>query len=450
MRKLYRKLELIRNPLTSVRKNVNSQSGRVLSDRKWIIPFFASLLVSITLFLSAIFGLFNTPNGGDQLPFDIISFARTEDSSGYFVESDLKKSFNTSGHASMEAPRLAYLISGTKGDSHRMMRTLQAVYHPRNQYVLHLDLEAPPRERLELTNMVKVDPTFREVENVRVMAQSNLVTYKGPTMIACTLQAIAILLKESLDWDWFLNLSASDYPLVTQDDLLHVFSNLSRNLNFIEHTQIAGWKLNSRAKPIIVDPGLYLSKKSDIAWTTQRRSLPTSFKLYTGSAWVALTRTFVEYCIWGWDNLPRTILMYYTNFVSSPEGYFHTVICNTDEFRSTAISHDLHYIAWDTPPKQHPISLSMKDFDKMVKSNAPFARKFHKNDPVLDKIDKELLGRTGRFAAGAWCIGSSEGGADPCSVRGNDSVFAPGPGAKRLQELLKILMSEDSRKKQCS
>ncbi|KAE8662186.1 Core-2/I-branching beta-1,6-N-acetylglucosaminyltransferase family protein isoform 2 [Hibiscus syriacus] len=191
------------------------------------------------------------------------------------------KSFNTSGYANMEAPRLAYLISGTKGDSHRMMRTLQAVYHPRNQYVLHLDLDDPPREGMELSNMVKIDSTFREVENVRVMAQSNLVTYKGPTMIACTLQSIAILLKESLEWDWFLNLSASDYPLVTQDDLLHVFSNLSRDLNFIEHTQIAGWKLSLRGKPIIVDPGLYLSKKSYIAWTTQRRSLPTSFKLYT-------------------------------------------------------------------------------------------------------------------------------------------------------------------------
>ncbi|XWS63370.1 hypothetical protein CRYUN_Cryun06bG0091100 [Craigia yunnanensis] len=450
MRKLYRKLVLMRNPLTSARKNVNSHSGRVLSDRKWIIPFLASLLVSITLFFSAIFGLFNGPYGGAQLPFDIISFARVEDSSGYFVESDLKKSFNRSGYSNVEAPRLAYLISGTKGDNYRMMRTLQAVYHPRNQYVLHLDLEAPARERLELTNMVKSDITFRQVENVRVMAQSNLVTYKGPTMIACTLQAIAILLKESLEWDWFLNLSASDYPLVTQDDLLHVFSNLSRNLNFIEHVQITGWKLKQRGKSIIVDPGLYLSKKSDIAWTTQRRSLPTSFKLYTGSAWVALTRTFVEYCIWGWDNLPRTTLMYYTNFISSPEGYFHTVICNTDEFRSTAISHDLHYIAWDTPPKQHPISLSMKDFDKMVKSKAPFARKFHKDDPVLDKIDKELLGRTSRFAPGAWCIRSSEGGADPCSVRGDDSVFRPGPGAERLQELLKTLLSEEFQKKQCS
>ncbi|XVE66238.1 hypothetical protein DITRI_Ditri08aG0064400 [Diplodiscus trichospermus] len=450
MRKLYRKLVFMRNPLTSARKNANSHSGRVFSDRKWIIPFLASLLVSITLLFSAFFGLFNAPYGGDQLPFDIMSFARAEDSSGYFVESDMKKLFNTSGSSNMGAPRLAYLISGTKGDSHRMMRTLQAVYHPRNQYVLHLDLEAPPRERLELTNIVKSDTTFHEVENVRVMAQSNLVTYKGPTMIASTLQAIALLLKESLEWDWFLNLSASDYPLLTQDDLLHVFSNLSRNLNFIEHTQITGWKLNQRAKPIIVDPGLYLSKKSDIAWTTQRRSLPTSFKLYTGSAWVALTRTFVEYCIWGWDNLPRTILMYYTNFISSPEGYFHTVICNTDKFRSTAISHDLHYIAWDTPPKQHPISLSMKDFNKMVKSNAPFARKFHKNDPVLDKIDKELLGRTGRFPSGAWCIGSSEDGADPCSVRGDDSVFRPGPGAERLQGLLLTLLSQEFLKKQCS
>ncbi|KAK6134823.1 hypothetical protein DH2020_031412 [Rehmannia glutinosa] len=41
-----------------------------------------------------------------------------------------------------------------------------------------MDLEAPPRERLDLTMSVKNDPTFSESENVRVMAQSNLVTHK--------------------------------------------------------------------------------------------------------------------------------------------------------------------------------------------------------------------------------------------------------------------------------
>lgn len=141
--------------------------------------------------------------------------------------------------------------------------------------------------------------------------------------------------------------------------------------------------------------------------------------------------------------------MYYTNFISSPEGYFHTVICNTEEFHHTAINHDLHYIAWDTPPKQHPISLTMKDFDKMVKSKALFARKFAKEDPVLDKIDKELLGRTHRFSPGAWCVGNTDGGADPCSVRGNDTMFRSGPGAERLRELLQVLLSKESLSKQC-
>lgn len=177
------------------------------------MPFFASLVVSVTLLFSAVFGLFGSPYGGDQSAFE----EKLDDRNGLFVESEIDKSANNNGHLGGDAPRFAYLISGTKGDSQRMVRTLQAVYHPRNQYILHLDLEAPPRERMDLTLCVKNDPTFREVENVRVMAQSNLVTYKGPTMIASTLQAIAIMLRENLRWDWFINLSAADYPLMTQD-----------------------------------------------------------------------------------------------------------------------------------------------------------------------------------------------------------------------------------------
>ncbi|KAH9612569.1 hypothetical protein KSS87_007236 [Heliosperma pusillum] len=243
-----------------------------------------------------------------------------------------------------------------------------------------------------------------------------------------------------------------DQPLEAAfKDILHVFSNLSRNLNFIEHMpMVAGWKLNQRARPIVVDPGLYLSKKYDLAHTTQRRSLPTAFKLFTGSAWVVLTRSFVEYCIWGWDNFPRTALLYFTNFISSPEGYFHTVICNTENFRNTAIGHDLHYIAWDSPPKQHPRVLSIKDFDKMVKSGALFARKFARDDLVLDKIDRELLNRTNRFTLGAWCTGSSSNGADPCLLRGNYSVLSPGPGVARLEKLMNTLLSTEFRTKQCS
>ncbi|KAM0057594.1 putative beta-glucuronosyltransferase GlcAT14A/B/C [Helianthus debilis subsp. tardiflorus] len=47
-------------------------------------------------------------------------------------------------------------------------------------------------------------------------------------------------------------------------------------------SKILWFKLFQRAKPVIVDPGLYMSEKSDVFWITQRRSVPTAFKLFTG------------------------------------------------------------------------------------------------------------------------------------------------------------------------
>jgi len=167
---------------------------------------------------------------------------------------------------------------------------------------------------------------------------------------------------------------------------------------------------------------------------------------------MVLSRSFIDYCIWGWDNLPRTALMYYTNFVSSPEGYFHTVICNAQEFKNTTVNSDLHFISWDNPPRQHPHYLSTDYMKRMVDSNAPFARKFHGDDPVLDKIDAELLSRgPGMVVPGGWCTGSRENGSDPCSVVGDTTVLKPGPGSKRLQTLISSMMSDENfRTKQCA
>ncbi|GKU90208.1 hypothetical protein SLEP1_g4231 [Rubroshorea leprosula] len=39
----------------------------------------------------------------------------------------------------------------------------------------------------------------------------------GSSHIAGTLRAASILLKLDCGWDWFIALSAKDYPLITQD-----------------------------------------------------------------------------------------------------------------------------------------------------------------------------------------------------------------------------------------
>ncbi|XP_027358341.1 beta-glucuronosyltransferase GlcAT14A isoform X1 [Abrus precatorius] len=344
----------------------------------------------------------------------------------------------------------AYLISASKGDSGKLKRLMKALYHPGNYYLIHMDYGAPKAEYRDVVEYVAKEPVFGQVGNVWVVGKRNLVTYRGPTMLSTTLHAMAMLLR-SCQWDWFINLSASDYPLVTQDDLIQAFSGVPRGINFIHHSSQLGWKLNKRGRPIIIDPGLYSLKKSQIWGVTRQRSLPTAFKLYTGSAWTVLSRSFSEYCIIGWENLPRTLLLYYTNFVSSPEGYFQTVICNSKDYKNTTANNDLHYITWDNPPKQHPRTLGIKDYRKMVLSNRPFARKFKKNDPVLDKIDRELLKRhRGQFSFGGWCLEGERGRACPTLKTENYGVLKPGPASKKLKTLLSYILSRKVfRKLQC-
>nr|GEY70377.1 beta-glucuronosyltransferase GlcAT14C [Tanacetum cinerariifolium] len=221
--------------------------------------------------------------------------------------------------------------------------------------------------------------------------------------------------------------------------ILHIFSYLPRDLNFLEHTTNIGWKEHQRARPIVIDPGLYHSKKSGVFWAKEKRSMPASFKLFMGSSWVVLTRPFLEFCIWGWDNLPRTLLMYYTNFLSSSEGYFHTVLCNHKDYQNTTVNHDMHFIKWDNPPKQYPVNLTIQHFPEMVESGAPFGHSFAKDDPVLDKIDVELLERTRPLRRSV-----------QNSVFGKTDAIRPSMSSKRLEKLVSNLLStENFRPKQC-
>ena len=147
---------------------------------------------------------------------------------------------------------------------------------------------------------------------------------------------------------------------------------------------------------------------------------------------MVLTRAFLEFCIWGWDNLPRTLLLYYTNFLSSSESYFQTVICNSQEFQNTTVNDGLRFMLWDTPPQQYPVPLGIDHFKLMVDSGSPFAHRFIKpEDVLLDRIDRELVRRV-KFGS-------------PLS-----SAIRPGESSVRLERfLVQLLGPKRFRAHQC-
>ncbi|GMJ13312.1 hypothetical protein like AT1G71070 [Hibiscus trionum] len=349
-------------------------------------------------------------------------------------------------------PAFGYYIFGGNGDKDRVFRLLLAIYHPRNRYVLHLGADATDGERHSLVVALKSVPAIRSFANVDVIGNPDRLSYMGSSFTAATLHAAAVLMKIDPRWDWFIALSALDYPLITQDDLSHVFSSVRRDLNFIDHTSDLGWKVYHRFQPIVVDPALYLARKTKIFLASQRRSMPDAFKIFTGSPWVVLSRSFLEFCIVGWDNLPRTLLMYFNNVMLSEESYFQSVICNSPEFKNSTVNGDLRYMIWDNPPKMEPHFLNISDYDQMVQSGAAFARMFKENDPVLDMVDEKILKRERKqVAPGAWCTGWKSWWSDPCSQWGDVNVVKAGPQVKKFSETITNLLDDwNSHSNQCT
>lgn len=194
--------------------------GSLNTERRWVFPVvFTSLVCLFLLVTSFNMGLVSSLYTINSLFSILPSRVASNQTNPNFAEGMIGEIPSHSSGSTI--PRFAYLVSGSKGDLEKLWRTLQALYHPLNYYVVHLDLESPVTERLELASRVEKDPVFLAVGNVFMITKANMVTYRGPTMVANTLHACAILLKQNKEWDWFINLSASDYPLVTQDGKSH-------------------------------------------------------------------------------------------------------------------------------------------------------------------------------------------------------------------------------------
>ncbi|OEL14065.1 Beta-glucuronosyltransferase GlcAT14A [Dichanthelium oligosanthes] len=353
--------------------------GWVPGERWWRVPFLA--LASVSFLISLILLFLSAPRL--RLPSVAPSAA---------AASAVRRGPDA-------PPCLAYLLTGARGDGRRLLRLLLAVYHPRNRYVLHLSADAPDDERLILAaGVVAAAPAVGAFDNVAVVGNPTAGTPVGSSGLAGTLRAAALLLRLHPDWDWFLTLNAADYPLVTQDDLIHVLSSVPRDLNFIDHTS---------------------------------------------SPWVILNRRFIEYCVLAWENLPRILLMYFNNIIQPQEGYFHSVICNSLEFRNFTVNTDLRFMQRDDPAQAEPPFLSWEHYGQMVDSGAPFARPFQENDPLLNQIDGNILKRRSHGPVpGAWCSGRKRWFGDPCSQWGDVNIVRPGPQAVKLHQYVNQTLEE--------
>ncbi|PXF41345.1 Beta-glucuronosyltransferase GlcAT14B [Gracilariopsis chorda] len=302
---------------------------------------------------------------------------------------------------------IAYFIQISESSLPLTPRLLSRIHHPGNFYALHFDKKIPAHRVVALVSQIKNEPRY---SNVLVMPREP-VTYRGITMVLNNMAAISHLLERG-HWDYFINLSGSDYPLVAPEvprKILAMPHVRERASNFFIVSPKEQWNRTKeyRLERIAVDTALGMSEKpqdSELVILDQTTPLfsKLNYEFVKGEGWLILTREACKFMIS--SPYARKMLLSMAFSQDASEHFYVSLFWNNPDFNKTIVSHSLRTVYWEVngkPSGQHPYTIdklresdgSYALWDRLRTSPHWFARKFSVPDnEVMDWIDNQMSG----------------------------------------------------------
>uniref|UniRef100_A0A2M4BCE2 protein xylosyltransferase n=2 Tax=Anopheles marajoara TaxID=58244 RepID=A0A2M4BCE2_9DIPT len=237
--------------------------------------------------------------------------------------------------------RIAFLLTLNGRAVRQVHRLLKALYHPQHYYFIHIDA----RQEYLYRELLKLESSF---PNVRLARKRFSTIWGGASLLTMLLSSMEYLLYESgWQWDFVLNLSESDFPLKTVDQLA-TFLTANRGQNFVRNH-------GREVQRFIQKQGLDMTfvECDNRMWRIGERTLPTGIAIDGGSDWVCLSREFASYVTAqpdqpdgdGRDELVTGLLRVFGYTILPAESFFHTVLRNS-RFCHTYINNNLHMTNW--------------------------------------------------------------------------------------------------------
>ena len=237
---------------------------------------------------------------------------------------------------------------------------------------------------------------FKDETNIHVIKKHKV--YWGSFNLVLVTYDLLKLAYEN-QCDYYLVISGCDFPIKKNREII---SEIERapDISYVDHLPLPrkDWLLNGGFDrlhlwwEIVKNPNssslfnrlCALGRMIQRLLHIKRKLLPLTY--YGGSNWINLSKEAVEYMLHYIEEHPEFFRSFHYTRVGD-EIWVQTLLLNSP-LREKIISNSKRYIDWTSGP-EYPRILRISDFDKIMQSNAFFARKF---DLKIDKkIYEEIL-----------------------------------------------------------
>ncbi len=284
--------------------------------------------------------------------------------------------------------KIAYLVFAYK-NPRLLQRVISRLSTPNSAFFIHIDQKSD----IEQFRSIRGDNIFFSEKRIPVYWAE----FTG-------IEAILLLMRQALaraeNYDYFVLLSGSDYPLRSAD-YIHAFLQANRGAEFISIVKVPApgkplSRINTLRLPSTKPVRRFMVRamaKLGLAERDYRNSLG-SMEAYSGNTWWTLSREACQYIV-DFVKTHKNVGDFFQNVFAPEESFFHTILGNS-EFREKC-RRNLLYEDWSAQGA-HPEMISEKHCgffeshaqvsidDGFGEGELLFARKF--SDQTLAQLDR--------------------------------------------------------------
>lgn len=231
-----------------------------------------------------------------------------------------------------ESIRIVFLLTLNGRAIRQVRRLINVLYRSSHYFYIHVDKRQDYLYR-KLSVLEKMFP------NIKLAKNRYSTIWGGASLLKMLIASMKDFISLGWKWDFVINLSESDFPIKSLEDL-ETFLSVNKGLNFVKSH-------GREVQRFIKKQGLdktFIECDTHM-WRVGERKLPRGIVIDGGSDWIALSPEFVSYVVSKQDELLSGLDVIFQHTLLPAESFFHTALRNS-QFCNTYVDNNLHVTNW--------------------------------------------------------------------------------------------------------